>query len=169
VLTNPKHEAFAQAIAGGHSAAEAYRAHISDKGSAKTSHEEASRIANFPKVSARIAELRSAVAKIAKKEFNFTKADLLRWHLKVLRKPVGKIDQNHPLCQEWTRDEIQSGDGKPPVTRIKVKMVPKMESAKQIAIMCGWNAADENGKKGADALADALAIIREATHGSRKP
>jgi len=152
VLTNPKHEAFAQAVAAGSTGAAAYRNHVSSKALDNSAQTGAGRLLADPKIAARVAELKRQVEKIADEVFHFTKADLLRWHLSVLQTPVSEIDEDHRLCQEYSLSATGA---------MKVKMVPKMDAAKQIAAMCGWNTADEAAKKTADGLTELLTDLRK--------
>lgn len=65
-LNNPKHERFCLLVATGeYSAAEAYRKTVSKAGTAKTSHEEASKLAASPKARPRIRFLRSKAQEVA--------------------------------------------------------------------------------------------------------
>ncbi len=74
-LKNPKHEAFAQKVALGASAAWAYRQHVAEdpNGDPISIDPRASKLANDDKVKARIAELRGKVAESAEKKFDMTK------------------------------------------------------------------------------------------------
>jgi hypothetical protein len=75
VLKNQKHERFAQAVALGMSAAKAYRQHVAVDPDAKASviDPEASKLANDPKISPRILELREKVAAKVESKFAMTK------------------------------------------------------------------------------------------------
>lgn len=73
VLKNPKHEAFAQAVALGAKQSRAYRKHVGKKCSAKTADEEGCKLAKSPKVLPRIEELRGRVAAKADAKFDMTK------------------------------------------------------------------------------------------------
>jgi hypothetical protein len=69
---------------------------------------------------------------------------LERWELvgylcRVLKTPVGSVDEMHELAQEVVRDEIADE-----VARTKIKMVGKMEAAKQLAQMLGWNEPEQH-------------------------
>ena len=79
VLKNQKHEAFAQAVALGMPASQAYVECVSRGGKCteRTAEVEGSKLANDeesnPEVTLRIAELRKEVGKTAEKKFNLTK------------------------------------------------------------------------------------------------
>ena len=74
-LKNPKHEAFAQKVALGISAADSHRLHVAEdpNGSPISIDPRASKLANDDKVRARIEELRAKVAEKADKAFDMTK------------------------------------------------------------------------------------------------
>lgn len=67
-LENRKHEAFALLVAEGSEYAPAYRQAVSNRGTAKTSHEEGSKLASAPKVSPRIEWLRRKAQEVAEKK-----------------------------------------------------------------------------------------------------
>jgi hypothetical protein len=68
-LENPKHERFALLLASGEvSASEAYRLRVSSKGTAKSSHEAASRLAESVKVASRIQWLKAEAVKKAEQK-----------------------------------------------------------------------------------------------------
>lgn len=74
VLKNQKHERFAQAVAMGMSAAEAYRRHVARKNTASTSIEtDGPALARESQVSLRISELREKVAAKVEAKFELTR------------------------------------------------------------------------------------------------
>jgi hypothetical protein len=73
-LKNPRHEAFAQAVALNMPASQAYAEYVSGgKCSERTAEVTGSTLANSSEVSLRIAELRSKVSERAEKKFDMTK------------------------------------------------------------------------------------------------
>ncbi len=73
-LKNPKHEAFAQAVALNMPASQAYAEYVSGgKCSERTAEVEGSKLANSPDLSLRIEELRERVGDSAEKKFDMTK------------------------------------------------------------------------------------------------
>jgi hypothetical protein len=74
-LKNPKHEAFAQAVALNVPAAQSYREHVASdpNGPALSIDPAASKLANDNKVATRIEELRAKVAQKANRAFDMTK------------------------------------------------------------------------------------------------
>jgi hypothetical protein len=78
-LKNPKHEAFARAVAMGAKAATAYREHVATKPDITqgTADVQSCRLAQAPNVSLRIEELRKSNAEIAEKRFAMTREQWL--------------------------------------------------------------------------------------------
>ena len=79
VLKNAKHEAFAQAVALGVPASQAYVEHVSRDGKCteRTAEVEGSKLANRPDLVLRIAELRKGVSESVEKKFELTKSKWL--------------------------------------------------------------------------------------------
>ena len=79
----PKQEAFAQAVAGGQSYADAYRSAYSSKGKHQTVHTEGSKLANDPKIAHRIemitGQKHRAIARKAVTDRELVVAKLRRW------------------------------------------------------------------------------------------
>lgn len=75
VLKNKKHEAFAQAVALGMPASQAYVEHVSRDGNctARTAEVESCKLANSPDLTLRIAELRKNLSERVEKKFGMTK------------------------------------------------------------------------------------------------
>jgi hypothetical protein len=132
VLTNPKHEKFAQAVASGTSAAAAYRKLY--KCQPQTAETSGPELARNPQVSLRVAEIRENANKVAAEKLNLTQEEALQYLARVVRTPIGEIDQTSDLCQERTYVEGNEE------TSVKVKMPGKLDAIKLMASMCGWNA-----------------------------
>lgn len=154
VLDNPKHEAFAQAVACGDTPTAAYRKAYGAKDA--TCEQRGCRLAADIKVKSRIAELKERANDIAEKKADFGKEELIRYLVETLQTPVGDVDESHRLCQEHTVDVIDTGGqrGKlkrgqadegnevatpeATVIRTKVKMCGKIEAARLLAQVCGY-------------------------------
>lgn len=133
-LDNPKHEAFAQAVALGMSATQAYRTEVSEEGClTSTAMSEGCRLLGSPKVSTRVEELRKAVSKKAEERFGLTAETLIRLHLDVIETPLGEVDKNSRLAQEYKIGK----DG------ITIKTMPKASSAAELAKLCGFYAPEK--------------------------
>ena len=146
ILKNPRHEAFAQAVASGSSGVQAYRDHVAKDGTTTgTCMMAASVLLDDSKVALRVEELKKKCEQIAERRFEFSKQKLIGYLLEVLETPVGELDQNHRLANEVTRDEIMGGDANDTaiITRVKIKGISKAEAAKQLSALCGWNEADK--------------------------
>jgi hypothetical protein len=132
VLTNPRHEKFAQAVAGGMSAGAAYRKIYKSK--PESAETQGPLLLRDVQVSFRVAEIRENANKIAKERLDLTQEEVLAYLARVVRTPIGDVDHTSDLCQE--RTFIEGNEE----TSVKVKMVGKLEAIKQVATMCGWNA-----------------------------
>lgn len=73
VLKNKKHEAFAQAVALGMPASQAYVEHVSDKCAAATAETAGPALARSSQVSIRISELRKGLSERVEKKFGLTR------------------------------------------------------------------------------------------------
>jgi phage terminase small subunit len=103
-LLNQKHEQFAQKVAGGMSATQAYiECGYSEKGAAGS----ASQLQNNPKVAKRIGELKEAIAKVATKHSGIDKAWVMQKLVEITKmgmaaepvtdeegNPIGEYKQN---------------------------------------------------------------------------
>jgi len=65
---------------------------------------------------------------------DMTRDELVKFLADAIRTPVGQIDENNPLAQEVIEDSIGES-----TMRKKIKSVGKLEAAKQLAAMLGWN------------------------------
>lgn len=94
-LDNPKWEAFAQAMALGSSAAEAYRTHVSGgKCSVTTAETDGPKLARSPLVALRIADLKGRVSEKADKKFDLSKD---KW-LEALNRIATKAEE----CEDFS-------------------------------------------------------------------
>jgi hypothetical protein len=128
-LKNPKHEAFAQAVANGSTGVQAYRDHVAEGCTTKTAMEAASRVLSDCKVSARVEELQKLAETTLKKRLEWDKEKALSYLVEILETPVGEVTKDHRLAQEYCDTEDRS----------HVKLPSKADALKQIAVMCGWN------------------------------
>ena len=92
----PKQEAFAQAVAGGQSYADAYRSAYSSKGKHQTVHTEGSKLANDPKVAHRIEMITG------------------QKHRAIVRKAVSDRELVVGKLRRWTEDGIDPATGEEP-------------------------------------------------------
>jgi len=131
-----RHEAFAQQVASGESAAAAYRA-VYTKASVSSAQTLGPEMLRNPQISFRVNELRREVRAVAAKNFAMTKVTMLNWLKSIIDTPVGEVHEAHELAQEVTYCESSMGSSK------KVKMPGKLEAAEKIIRMMGWNEPDQ--------------------------
>lgn len=155
-MTNQQQEAFAQAVACGVSATQAFRAHVAAAG-ARTSAcmTQAGALLAVPEVARRLAELRAEAAVSAAERYGFTRERLVGYLVEVLETPVGELDEHHRLTHEMTCDTLASG-----AVKMKVKGVSKEVAARLLAQICGWNGADAgSGPDGGSAGGGTLEVV----------
>lgn len=66
------------------------------------------------------------------------KEDLIDFLESAIKTEVGSVDERSRLAQEVTIDMVGEG-----VVRKKVKMVGKLDAAKLLAVLTGWNAPEK--------------------------
>lgn len=111
----------------------------------KSPAQEASALLATQKVQDYLAQARG----VTLKKFTMTKLDILGYCQQVMMTPVGEVDASHFLCQESVETEDST----------KLKMPGKLDAAKIIVDVMGWNEKDANDKKVADALPKLLERI----------
>lgn len=163
--TDPRVAGFASLVAHGVTLAEAYR-----RSFGLDNRFAAARLARKPRIAAAITRhrpsapdsptttppvvppapaARFSVAPSISASVTMTRDELLEWYASAIRTPVSEIDENHPLAYEVVRE-----DG--PKSKVRVKSVSKMEAAKALREMCGWNKPEAAGLNVKDALQEAL-------------
>lgn len=143
MLKNVRHEAFCQAYALGGNASEAYR---KAGYSAKDADVAGPRLLGNVGIQQRIEQIR--LENDGKSEL--TKAQALHYLAQIIRTPIGEIDQNHHLAQEYAITEHGH----------RLKMPGKLEALKLLGQWCGWEKGTEAENKAADSLRDVMAEIR---------
>jgi hypothetical protein len=123
-LANPRHEAWAFAVAIGKKSdvqayVEAYQS------SYDTAQSNACRLRENAGIVERINEL----IQPARQELVLSRQEALEFLTKGIRTAPGDVDEHSPLCQEYQKD----GDG-----NVKVKMVSKLDSLQIAGKMQGW-------------------------------
>ena len=78
----------------------------------------------------------------------------------IIMTPIGRLDEESPLTQEFTADPTPNGG-----IRKRVKMVSKMDAIKQLCTMMGWNAPQQHEVQASSELAE---MIRKARAGEGK-
>lgn len=150
-LHNPRHEAFAFLVAGGASAAEAYRK-AGYKGSAATIETNGPALSRQPQVRLRIADLKRKAQEVAKEreaEGVLTLAEVHRFLARTVRTPVGQVTSDSDLAQEVTVDEKS----------MKVKMPDKLRAIAMWKDLAG-EGAEATANKSVAALASLVERLR---------
>jgi hypothetical protein len=88
----------------------------------------ASRLARRPAVAAEIARLQAEAAAAC----DLKRDEMVRFLVSIIRTPVGYLDAEHPLTQEWMEVETRG------VTRRGVKGISKLGAAKLLCGILGW-------------------------------
>ncbi len=100
--------------------------------------------------------------KQALKGWTCEKEEVMRMLYHAVVTPVGYVDEESPLAQEVTRDLIEKGEDAPDVLKVKVKMPGKVEAAKLLAQMQGWEKPQVDARdKAIDAMAEMVRMIRQ--------
>ena len=66
--------------------------------------------------------------------------EMIEWLTRVIRTGPGQVGPDSELAQEYQSDELPEG------TRTRVRMVPKMDAAKQLATLLGWAGPELSGE-----------------------
>jgi phage terminase small subunit len=145
---NTQQQKFADFYLGGKTATAAY---IKAGYSPNAAPDGASRLLKHPKVAAYIKAERKALSELARWE----KWQLLDFHQAVLETPLSEVDETSVLAQEVQTDEIGEE-----VIRKKIRMVPKMEAAKEFAKLMGWNAPEIVKHEATEELEELIRLTR---------
>lgn len=149
-LLNPRQKAFADLVIVGTPAGRAWeQAGYHARGNA--AEVQACRALKNPKVKAYIKAERARLQEAGE----FERSNLVDYLVKVIRTPVGQLDGGSPLVQEYTVEDGETG------TRIKIKMANKLQAAKQLAEVMGWNKPQEVKVDLSEKLAEIIGRIRQ--------
>jgi len=142
---NDRQRRFCEFIMRGLAAGRAYEA-AGYEAKGATADELASRMLRNAKVAKYLDGLRGEAVEVAGKDRDYMISRL--WEM--VETPVGKINANHPLCQEFRMDE----------GGMTVKMPSKLGAAKQLCAVLGWNKPQEVKVDASEAFSDMLKRIR---------
>ena len=121
-LANPRHELFAQAVASGKSASEAYR---QSGATGKNADVHAARLMVNDGISKRVAELKAAQSQRSE----LSRDELREFLTEVILTPAGNVDEQSRLCQSCKiTPELR-----------EIRMPDKLAAAAQLAKLCGWH------------------------------
>ena len=142
-LKNVRHERFAQSVASGLSASEAYG---KSGYTQKDGNHHGPRLMANDGIRKRVAELKAAQSQ--KSELS---RDRLREFLtEVILTPAGKVDERSRLCQSYNVT---------PDVR-EIRMPDKLRAVEQLAKMCGWNEPEKHEHGASDELTELLIKLR---------
>ena len=135
VLANPKHEAFAEAVAEGSSATKAYREHVAEpQAMTETCMANASRLMARAEVALRVQELRRDFADVLENRLGVRRETIARYLVAIITTPISEVHKAHEMCQEYSEAPNQFG------TIVKCKMPSKLDAVEKLVKMAGWHA-----------------------------
>jgi terminase small subunit-like protein len=140
-LANPRHELFAQAVASGKSASEAYR---QSGATGKNADVHAARLMVNDGISKRVAELKEAQSK----KCEMTRDQLREFLVSVILAKPEDASFNNPLCEI-----AMTKEGPAPV------FPNKLSAAAQLAELTGWNSVEKVSVETGDTLSEFLRQI----------
>ena len=146
-LENARHESFAQAVASGNSASEAYR---QSGARGKNADVHAARLMVNDGISKRVAELKAAQAH----KSELSRDPLREFLAEVILTPAGKVNEQSRLCQSYkVTPEVR-----------EIRMPDKLRAV-ELAKLCGFNEPEkmeiEHGYKAAQQeLVEVIAKLR---------
>lgn len=150
---NIRQQRFCELVVSGMSATQAYIA-AGYNVDAKSAGTAGPRLLENVAVKAQVAAMR---AKDARKS-EFTRENLAAQLIAAYITPVGAVDENSPLAEEVIRTTVVTGTGKNKrtETRVRVKMMGKLQSGRLLCDMYGWKEPEqlvvETGPKTLDAI-----------------
>jgi hypothetical protein len=148
ILKNQRHEVFAQGIAKGLSASDAFR--VVTPGKPKNVDIKACQMRRQTGVEERIAELRCENDKKA----TLSREQVLKWLTRVITTGAGDVGPHDSLCQAH---KVTNGHG---WEAHEVKVPDKLGAVQQLAKMCDWNSPDKLEIGAGDSLKKYLMELR---------
>jgi hypothetical protein len=145
ILKNQRHEGFAQGIAKGLSATEAFRAIT--PGIPKDADVKAAQMRRQRGVEARIQELKAQNAQRAQ----MTREELLSFYASVIRTPADRVPPGSCVIQSY--EETPEGGR-------KIRIVDKAAAGQALARMCAWNEPEQLEIGATDSLKNYLMALR---------
>lgn len=142
---------FVDLVLAGRAAGRAYeQAGYSARG--MNANSEASKLLKKPNISQYLKAERKKLAEASQIE----KWELIEFLTRAIRTPIGELNQNDDLVQEVTKDEVGEQ-----TIRTKIKMVGKLDAAKQLATLLNWNAPVKVEVDGTAELAELIGLVRK--------
>lgn len=155
ILKNQKHERFAQLIATGVSATEAYTKVYRKKG--KVAGSAGGRLLKNVGIQQRLSELQQK----AETKAVLTLAEKREFLRRVVMTPVGEVDQDSDLCQEYTKRFEAGGETNPDFEVVKIKTPCKLKALELDAKLAG------EFKEKVEVSVDGLGELLKAIRGGR--
>lgn len=144
---NERQERFCELVASGMAQGRAYeQAGYDAKG--VVADKAASRLVTNVEISNRIEELRAENRRLS----SMTRAQAIDFLCEVVGKPIGEIDPNSRLAQEYQEAGEHTGS--------KIKMPGKIDAIRELAKMCGWYEPEKKEIGVTDELASLMREIR---------
>ena len=148
ILGNPRYEKFAQAVASGLSASEAYR---QSGANGKNADVHAARLMVNDGICARVAELKEAQSQ----KSELSRDQLREFLTEVILTPAGKVDEQSRLCQSYRiTQEVR-----------EIRMPDKLRAVEQLVKLCGWNAPEKLEHGASNELTELLKRLRGGSSG----
>jgi hypothetical protein len=151
-FANPRHELFAQTVASGKSASEAYR---QSGATGKNADVHAARLMVNDGICQRVAELKAAQSQ----KSELSRDQLRKFLTEVILTPAGKVDEQSRLCQSYKNT---------PEVR-QIRMPDKLRAVEQLAKLCGWNEAEKHEHGANNELTELLKRLRGSSPGKPLP
>jgi Terminase small subunit len=148
ILRNSQHERFAQGVASGLSASEAYR---QSDGKGKNADVHAARLMVNDGICKRVAELKEAQSQ----KSELSRDQLREFLTEVILTPAGKVDEQSRLCQSYkVTPEVR-----------EIRMPDKLRAIEQLAKLRGWNVPEKLEHGASDELTELLKRLRGGSPG----
>lgn len=177
-LQNAHHERFCLLMAEGRFSQMSCYAQCYPESGMEAARRSASELMTKPDIRARIDWLKKEAART----FAVDKAEVMKFLWNIVHTPIGYIDEESPLAQELIRKTLGGAQGQlkrgdadsgneevsPEVLETKIKIPGKVEAAKLLASMNGWDRpAEDPMAKAADAMTEMVRMIREGKTGTK--
>lgn len=127
-LNNPKHEAFAQAIAEYQTATQAYKLYVAKGGTTATAMVQGCRLLKDPKVALRVQELRSQASDILEHKIGMSKETMMRILVEIVETAPDDLTRKHRLAERWRKVKGEE----------HCSMPSKIDALNLLAELAGW-------------------------------
>lgn len=149
----PRERLFVDGWIAGKRVADAYRSAGYQSKSTASAQASGSKLLAKPKIQAAILAQRTALRESATIDLHET----LSFLTQVVRTPIGKIDENSPLMQSYTRTEGELS------STVRYQMVSKLDSLKHLTFLLGYDPAKKQEHSADTDLKALLLFLRSGT------